>query len=70
MASKDIVIYKYSRGPDYSCYVTIINGEIPVFSNIIKPPTATDEVVAKMLDDAEEEAMKEFTKEEDKSWVN
>lgn len=52
--------YRYSRGDKYSCIVTIINGDNVVFSNIKTPPTATSEVKAKMLDDAEEEALKLF----------
>ncbi len=67
---KDIVIYKYSRGDKYSCQVTIINGETYVFGNIQKPFNATDDAVSKMLDEAEEEARKEFLKEQEAEWTS
>lgn len=62
MARKDIKIYRYSRGDEYSCTVVVINGEHIVFDNIKYPATASVAVVEKLLDDAERESLKHFNR--------
>lgn len=55
---KDIKIYRFSRGEKYQCQVRILADGLAIFENIVSPPNATAEVVAKLIDDAEREAMK------------
>lgn len=62
MASKNIKIYKFSRGEKYQCQVRIVEGLI-VFDNVVAPVNATPEVIAKLMDDAEREALKLFNKD-------
>lgn len=54
-------MFRFNRGEKYSCIVTIINGEQCVFSDLKYPTTASKEVVAEMLNEAEEAAMKKYT---------
>jgi hypothetical protein len=55
--SRNIKIYRFSRG-DFGCDVAVIEDEHTTFSNIKVPPNTDPEVEAKMIDDAEREALK------------
>jgi len=61
MASKDVKIYKFSRGEKYQCQVRIVEGSI-IFEHVIYPVNAAPEVISKLLDDAEREALKLHSK--------
>lgn len=60
--AKDIKIYRYSRGEIYQCQVRIVEGLV-VFDKVVAPPSTTAEVLSKLMDDAEREALKLHSKE-------
>lgn len=62
MAAKDTKIYRYSRGEKYQCQVRIVEGLI-VFDKVTCPPNTTPEVMSKLMDDAEREALKLYSAE-------
>lgn len=69
MDGKDISIYIYNRGPDYSCKVVIQNDHT-TFRDM-KYPVGTDpEIIHRLVDEAEREAMKLHAKKENKRWSN
>jgi hypothetical protein len=57
MAS-EIKMYEYKRGETYSCRVAIKEDGSAVFTNIKYPPDTPNEVIERLLDDAEREALK------------
>lgn len=57
--SKDIKIYEYKRGDKYSCKVSIINNDTILFSDIKYPANTTDEIIERLLNDAEKAAFKQ-----------
>lgn len=61
MASKDIKIYRYNRGEKYQCQVRIVESLV-IFDKIVSPPSTPPEVIAKLMDDAEREALKLHSK--------
>lgn len=67
MLKDNTVVYKFSRG-DYSCHVAIVNGDSVIFSNIKYPDGTSDNVVERMLDEAEREVLKAFNAEKEKGY--
>jgi hypothetical protein len=55
---EDIKMYRFSRGEKYSCQVTIINDSNVIFSKVVVPPKTPPEVQARLLEDAEKQAIK------------
>ena len=60
--------FRFKRGP-YSVIVTVLNkGEHVTFDNIIVPVNTSEDIMIKLLDDAETAALAETAKEEEKAW--
>jgi hypothetical protein len=48
----------FRRGEKYQCRVKVIEGDLVFFDKIISPPNTPPDVLAKLMDDAEREALK------------
>ncbi len=63
-------VYRFSRGAKYSCLVAVVNnGEHITFSDVVYPVNTPEDVVSRMLDDAEKEAIKAYNEEYESRWT-
>lgn len=62
MAGTDTKIYKYSRGEKFQCQVRIVDGLV-IYDKVTYPFNTTNEVITRLMDDAEREALKLYNKE-------
>ncbi len=64
-----VSIYKFSRGEKYSCIVKVINdGEHVTFDKIIAPMGTSEELLSKLITEAETFALDMNKKEVNKQW--
>ena len=62
-------IFRYTRG-EYSCDVSVVNEETLVFDNLKFPPETPSEVVEKLMDYAERQALKLLQDKRERVWSN
>lgn len=69
MSSRNIKMYRFTRG-EYSVLVSVVENEHVTFSQMKFPKTAPPETQARLLDDAEREALKLHNAKVEKKWLN
>jgi len=58
----NITMYRFKRGDVFSVDVIVSNGESITFANIVKPDDTPNQVVEKLLEDAERAVLVQLNK--------
>lgn len=68
MDANDTNVYRYTKGDKYSCVVCINADGHVVYGEVKYPLATTDEVIDKLMDDAERWALLMYDKKVKERW--
>lgn len=64
---RNIKVYHYKRGEDFQCHIRILEDGLVIFEKFKYPTNSSNELIEKLMDDAEKEALKLF---DEKKYAN